>query len=303
MGWWERTLAYINGDIVDYLSWDNLGYVRMREERTDEFQDMRHIGTTTGAELKRIREWVINEYAVQNETHPFTFDMWQIYNASTNMRIRKSRKCHDFLEDVLGQLKFSDTTNVMTVDRKVSVYRDSLNLNITRWEDVDMTNKKIRRDFQRFLRFFQNHIYEATRDLSYSRVTVTKVITLGMPFILYLDGNKYVKLSPSMHGVFNYCRMPMDFVKDEPYVPARLDDERKQCFMPVYNYYEFKESIRFTFADYLIWAEQKLDDALFGVDGKGVDVWTHLALITETLVIVIAFTKLVKWLASKISRV
>jgi hypothetical protein len=281
----------------------NLGYVRMREERTDEFQDMRHIGTTTAGELKRVRTWVIEEYAAQNETHPFTFDMWQIYNASTNERIRKSRMCHDFLEDVLGRLQFSDTSDVMAVDSKVSVFRDSLNLNITQWTNVDMSNNKIRRDYQRFLRFFQNHIYEATRDMSFSRVTVTKIITLGLPFILFLDGNKYVKLSPSMHGVFNYCRMPMDFVKDQPYVPAKLDDERKQCFLPHYNYFEFKENIRFTFADYLIWAEQKLDDAIFGVDGNGVDLWTHLALVTETLVVLIAVTRLIKWTAGKISRV
>ena len=303
MSFWQRTLAYLNGDIVDYLSWDNLGYVRMREERTDEFQDMRHIGTTTAGELKRVRTWVIEEYAAQNETHPFTFDMWQIYNASTNERIRKSRMCHDFLEDVLGRLQFSDTSDVMAVDSKVSVFRDSLNLNITQWTNVDMSNNKIRRDYQRFLRFFQNHIYEATRDMSFSRVTVTKIITLGLPFILFLDGNKYVKLSPSMHGVFNYCRMPMDFVKDQPYVPAKLDDERKQCFLPHYNYFEFKENIRFTFADYLIWAEQKLDDAIFGVDGNGVDLWTHLALVTETLVVLIAVTRLIKWTAGKISRV
>ena len=304
MSFTERMLAYWRGDIVDYLTWDNAAYVRTHEDKSDEFQDMKHVGTIRGEDVKNLREWIVEDYAVQNETHPFTFDMWQIYNASTNERIRKSRMCHDFIEEVLGRLNFIENTDPVygqysaDLEEKISVFRDSLNLNITEWHEVDITNPKIRRDYQRFLRFFRNHIYEATRDMSFLRVTVTKVITLGIPFIVFLDGNKYVKLTPSLYGVFNYCRMPMDFERGKPYVPAKLDDERQECFLPPYNYNEFQESVRFTFSDYLIAIEQKLDDAVFGTDGQGGDAFHYLVLTIETSVVLFAITRAIKWLAN-----
>lgn len=305
MPFFDRIAAYLRGELVDYLTWDNAGYVRTHEDKSDEFQDMKHVGTITGKELKNLREWAITEYAAQNETHPFTFDMWQLYNASTNMRIRKSRMCHDFVEEILGRLKFVKNLDpvygIYTENHagSISVFRDSLNLNITKWETVDMSNRKVRRDLQRVLRFFRNHIYEATRDISFSRTTVTKVITLGLPLALFLDGNRYVKVTLSTVGAFNYCRMPMDFKLGEPYVPAKLDDDRQQCFLPTYDYHDFKDSIRFTFSDYLIAFEQKIDDIIFGVDGNGGDLTSHVTLIFETSIVLIALTKIFRWVASK----
>ena len=298
MSWWQRLLAYVNGDFVHYLSWDNLGYVRMREDKTDEFQDMQHVGTTTGLELKKIREWVVTDFSKHDGDTVFTFDMWQIYNGSTNERVRKSRMCHDFIEDVLGRLKFVDTGDAHQT--KVSMFRDSLNLNITEWEVVDIGNAKIRRDYQRFLRFFRNHVYEATRDLRYSRVTLSKLVKLNLPFILFLDGDKYVRMTLSEYSVINYCRMPMDFVKGKVYVPARLDDDRQQCFMPQFNVHDVVSTVRFTLSDYAIWLEQRIDDLLFGVDGRGTSI--HLALIFETSILLIGLARFVRWLATRNSK-
>ena len=306
MSLFERLWAYIHGEIINYLEWDNAGYVRTHEDKSEEFQDLRHIGTARGRDLIKLREWVVNEYSSQNETHPFTFDMWQIYNSSTNERIRKSRMCHDFMEEILGRINFVKNEDpvfgIYSQDQPdiVSVFRDSLNLNVTSWDVLDISNVKIRRDYQRFLRFFRNHIYEATRDMSFTRVTVTKLITLGMPFILFLDGNKYVRLGLSLYGPVNYCRMPMDFVKGKAYVAAKLDDDRRQCFLPDYDYNEFKESVRFTFADYILALEQKIDDIFFGLDGNGGDSMSHFLLIVESLIVLIAIVQLVQTIVSKL---
>ena len=305
MSFLDRLWAYINGDILSYLVWDNAGYVRTHEEKSEEFQDLRHIGTARGVDIINLREWVVNEYAFQNETHPFTFDMWQIYNGSTNERIRKSRMCHDFMEEILGRIKFVKNDDPVygiyseEQPESVSTFRDSLNLNVTSWEILDITNAKIRRDYQRFLRFFKNHIYEATRDMSFSRVTVTKMITLGMPFILFLDGNKYVKLGISPYGPVNYCRMPMDFIRGKEYIPAKLDDDRMQCFLPNYDYNEFKESVRFTLADYLLGLEQKIEDVVFGLDGKGGIYFSSAGLIIESTIIIIAVAKCIRWISDR----
>ena len=308
MSFLERLNVYINGGIIDYLTWDNAGYVRTHEEKSHEFQDLRHIGTVRGGDVKKLREWVVTDYAAQNETHPFTFDMWQIYNATSNERIRKSRMCHDFVEEILARITFVKNDDpiygVYTEEYHgpVSIYRDGLNLNVTHWEEMDMTNAKVRRDFQRFLRFFRNHIYEATRDMSTSLVTTTKMITLGMPFILFLDGNKWVKLSLSHYGSFNYCRMPMDFERGKSYTAAKLNDPRQQCFLPQYNYYEFNDKIRFNLADYMIAIEQKIDDILFGIDGHGGDILGHLAIVVESTVLLVAISRLLRWAVSKVSK-
>jgi hypothetical protein len=289
----QKIFAYLQGQVVDFLAWDNLGYVRMREDKASgEFQDMQHIGSTTGGEVRRVRDWVINDLTRQDEGNLFTFDMWQIYNGSTNVRIRKSKMCHDFIEDVLQMIKFTD-------DEDISVFRDSLNLNVTSWEIVDMTNKKIRRDYQRFLRFFRNHVYESTRDLRHSEVTLTKFHLLKLPFILFLDGDKYAKMTLSGYSILNYCRMPMHFEKGKPYVPAKLDDPHQQCFLKSVHAHDNLPRVRFTLSDYAIWIEQMIDDALFGVDGKGVDPLSHARIVFETTVILIAITKLSRWFTNK----
>lgn len=304
MSLWERLVVYLQGGIVEFLKWDNAGYVRTHEEKSDEFEDLRHIGTVLGRDVIALRQWAIREYARQNLTHPFTFDMWQIFNGSTNERIRKSRMCHDFVEEILGRIKFvknEDPTYSMYAEEHagpISINRDGLNLNVTHWEELDMTNAKIRRDYQRFLRFFRNHIYQATSDLFISRMTVTKLIALGIPTILFLDGNKWMRLTLSKYGAFNYCRMPMDFERGKSYLPSKLNDTRHECFMPPYNYHDFQDRMRFTLSDLLLAAEQKLDDALFGVDGRGGDLFSHLALIVESSVILLAVTNAVRWIVT-----
>jgi hypothetical protein len=295
MSLWARIVSYLRGDLVRYLTWDNLGYVRLREDKTDdEFRDMQHIGATTASEVKRIRSWVTDVYTGQGAVTPFTFDMWQIYNATTSERIRRSRMCHDFVEEVLGMIQFKDQDEIPTID----IFRDSLNLNVTTWQIVDIENAKITRDYQRFLRFFRNHVYESTRDLKHSVITITKFIALGLPFMLFLDGNTYVKVGLAEYGVLNYCRMPMHFDKGEPYIPAKLDDESQQCFLPSYVMSEVLGRVRFTLADYAIWFEQHIDDAIFGVDGN-VGVWTNIGQIVGTTMILLGITRLIKWLTSR----
>jgi hypothetical protein len=305
MSFWEKLGVYIRGEIVDYLTWDNAGYVRTHEDKSHEFQDLRHIGTVSGANVKDLREWAVREYAAQNETHPFTFDMWQIYDGTTNERVRKSRMCHDFVEEILGRIKFIKNDDpvygVLSEDHfgPIRLYRDGFNLNVTHWEEMDMSYAKTRRDFQRFLRFMRNHIYEATRDVPFFRIMISKMIALGMPAILFLDGNKWMKLSLSKYGAFNYCRMPMEFEPGKPYVAAKLNDPRKQCFLPDFNYNEFHDKVRFTLADHLVSVEQKLDDFLFGVDGRGGDL-SNVVLIVESTVILFALTKFVRWAAKRV---
>ena len=312
MNWIEKFLTYIRGGLVDLLVWDNAGFVRLREDKTDEFQNLEHLGAVNGSQVKEIRSWVVNDYTKQSAQDPFTFDMWQLYNSSSGERIRKSRMCHDFVEDVLARLDFipapqqdeeesddSFESVFHSGTNGVSSFRDSLNLNVSSYEFIDISNPKIRRDYQRFLRFFRNHIYEATRDMNFARVTATKFITFGLPLILPLEGGKYFRVHLAEEGTMNYCRMPMDLNRGQPYVPSKLDDPRKLCALPHFIYNEFKHVVKFSLFDYLILIEQRLDDAISGKDGEGADPWLHFRFVLESTAIVFGLTKLFKWLTRK----
>ena len=285
---WGKIAAYIRGDLINDLVWDNLGFVRVREEKTGEFHELMHIGSTLGKDVFKVREWLVNEYSVHlPPLQPFTFDMWTLYNGSTNARVRSSRNCHDFAEEVLAQIEFRDTP-----EKTVSVYRDSLAVNITELIPLDMTNEKTRRDYQRFLRFLRNHVYESTRDIGYSAVTITKFVKLGLPFIILLDGTEFYEIRISKEFGLNYCRFPMDYTKGESYVPALLNDTRTYCYLPVIEADAFYQShVTLTVADLLIYAEYRIDEFFCNSE--------HIRTIIETTVWAIALVKVFLWLKAR----
>lgn len=293
MGLMEKLLAYLKGEFVDHLVWDNLGYVRVREDKTGEFHDLVHLGSSRAAAVIAIRNWLIHEYTVHTEDRPVTFDMWSLYWAANNTRIRSSRNCHDFVEHVLARVPFEDTPG-----DSISVYRDTLALNVTSTKVLDMTKPKSRRDYQRFIRFMSNHIYESTRDIGHSAVTITKFIQLGIPFIIFLDGKNYVQVELSKILGLNYCRFPMDYVKGQEYVPSRLNDTRADCYLPVMDADIYYQQISLTVADKLIYVEFLIDELLFGDDSPH---WNHLTTIFETTIWLVAIAKGLKWLRRRYS--
>ena len=285
MTWWEKLVAYWNGDFVNHLVWDNLGYVRVREEKTGEFHELMHVGSTRGQEVLNLRQWLVDTYAINTADAPLIFDMWSLYNATNNVRVRSSHNCHDFVEQVLARIKFEETNGM------VSFYRDSLSLNVTSMVKLDMSQTKNRRDYQRFLRFLSNHVYESTKDIAHSAVTVTKFIQLGIPFIIFLDGKDFYQVNLSKVFGLNYCRLPMDFEKDSLYVSARLNDTRISCHLPILDADTHYESVTLTLADLLIFAEFKLDNLLQQLP--------HLSIVLETTVWAIAILKVVHWVRNR----
>lgn len=273
----QRIFSYFRGEIINSLVWENKGLVRMLEHRTDEYQDLVHLGATSAIYLKNVREWIINKYTRDD---PFTFDMWQIYNASTNERLRKSRMCHDLVEDILQMLALEMN------DGELSVFRDSLNLNVTSWEELDMTSGKSRRDYQRFFRFFKNHVYEATREMSFTRIMLAKFIKLKIPFILFLDGKRYFRATLADYSVINYCRMPLEMTQGQPFVPAKLDDPRQHCSIQRLDVEMLEGKLSFTIFDIAIWIEQIIDDAIS--DGSA---WSYLIAALESTAVVIALAR------------
>lgn len=293
LNWWQRILAYLQGDIVGYLSWDNLGYVRMEESTRSNVNHLMHIGTTTGRDIKNIREWILNDFTKKT----VTFDMWQFYNGTTNERIRTGQMCHDLVEEMIGRINITAPSAEEDERETIRIYRDSLNLNVTSSEVLDMSLAKNRRDYQRFLRFFKNHVYKATRDMSYSRQTVSKFIALDIPWIMYLDGDKYVRYTLAEYSIINYCRMGMEFIPGQPYVPAKLDDPNQQCFLQQFDYKDVIGSVKFTVFDLIIWAEQRVDDFISSVN---YGTWLRLYHIVETAVAMVVILRGARWWTSRV---
>ena len=293
LNWWQRILVYLRGDIVGYLSWDNLGYVRMEESTRSNVNHLTHIGTTTGRDIKNIRDWILNDFTKKT----VTFDMWQFYNGSTNERIRTGQMCHDLVEELLDRINITAPSAEEDERETIRIYRDSLSLNVTSSEVLDMSLAKNRRDYQRFLRFFENHVYKATRDMSFTRQTLSKFIALDIPWIMYLDGDKYVRYTLAEYSIINYCRMGMEFIPGQAYVPAKLGDPNQQCFLQPLDYKDVIGSVKFTIFDLMIWAEQRLDDFICSVsDGT----WLRLYHIVETGIAMVVILRGARWWTSRV---
>jgi hypothetical protein len=229
--------------------------------------------------------------------------MWAIYNASTHERLLESRNCHDFVEHVLRELNFKPGISpYVTHENSVSVYRDTLSLSVQGFKKVDMTNPKKKRDFQRLLRFMRHYVYEVTRDLSLSRYAVTRINKLGLRFIFVANGNEFYEIVHGNINSINYCRMPMDFVHGQEYVPALWNDSRKICYFPYFEIESLHKETPYTFVDLMLMIEQIIDDALFGEDGLGLPVLDHLTLITETTLMIVALSKFIGWVV-KLKRI
>jgi len=228
--------------------------------------------------------------------------MWSVYDAESNIRLHESRNCHDFVEQVLRELKFH--RNISPYHEElgntgiVSVFRDSLSLSAKIFKKVDIANNaKKRRDFQRFLRFMRSYVYEVTRDLALSRYALTRLNKLGLPFIFKANGDEFFQVEHGNVNSLNYCRVPMDFIHDTPYTPSLWNDTRKTCYFPFFEIDKLHSETPYSVTDFFLMIEQRIDDALFGEDGLGVPLWDHLTLITETTLIIVAIGRAISWLA------
>jgi hypothetical protein len=269
------------------------------EEKSPEFKEMTHVGSVFGSEVKRLREWLINEFTVSGAV---TFDMWSVYDDTTEERILASRNCHDFVEIVLQQLKF--VSNISPWDdgnrpNRVSVFRDSLALSAQSFVEMDMKNAKKRRDFLRFLRFLKNHVYEAARDLGMSKFPATKLQMLGMRFVVHADGEKYYEIELGEINSLNYCRLALEFELGKPVVAVPLNDPRKECYLPYFEMARVHEEATYHFQDYLLAFEQKVDDLLFGRDGNGGALSDQMYFVFESTIIVLALTKGIMWISKR----
>jgi len=305
--WYEQFFAYFRGDIVDHLVWDNLGYVQLRESKSGQFTDLQHVGSVHGSQVKALREWIITNYT---RTHPggITFDMWSVYDADSQIRLHESRNCHDFIEHVLRELKFergiSPYERELGTAERTSVYRDSLAVTAREMKKIDLKNNaKKRRDFQRYMRFMRMNVYEVTRDLSLSRFAVTRATKIGIPFLFRANGVDYYEVEVGNVNPLNYCRIPMDFVKGQRYVPSLWNDTRKVCHFPYFEIDELHKETPYSVMDYVLMIEQAIDDALFGRDGNGVPLTDHLMIIVETTVLLVALSKAIGWLVTANKRI
>ena len=147
------------------------------------------------------------------------------------------------------------------------------------------------------------YVYEVTRDLALSRYAITRLSKVGIPFIFRANGADYYEVEAGNINPLNYCRIPMDFVKGEPYVPALWNDTRKRCHFPYFEVEELHRETAYGFMDYLLMIEQAVDDALFGRDGMGVPITDHLIIVVETTVLLVALTKAIAWLATVNKRI
>jgi hypothetical protein len=117
------------------------------------------------------------------------------------------------------------------------------------------------------------------------------------------NGDEYYEVEHGNVNSMNYCRMPMDFIHGQPYVPSLWNDTRKTCFFPYFEVDALHKETPYAFFDFMLMIEQYIDDAIFGADGLGVPVWDHLTLITESTLIVVAISKLIGWVIEKKKRI
>ena len=308
MTWYEKLFAYFRGEIVDYVVWDNLGYVQMKESKSGQYTDLQHVGSIYGHQVKALREWIVSNYTRNHTGGGITFDMWSVYDATSQGRLHESRNCHDFIEHVLRELKFergiSPYEAELGTGQVTSVYRDSLSLTAREMRKIDVANNaKKRRDFQRFMRLLRMNVYEVTRDLALSRYAITRMSKIGIPFIFRANGIDYYEVEPGNINPLNYCRIPMDFVKGEEYVPALWNDTRRVCHFPYFEIEDLHKETPYGVMDYVLMIEQAIDDAIFGRDGNGVPLTDHLMIIVETTVLLVAIAKAISWLTTANKRI
>lgn len=292
MPFWEQTWRYLKGDLFKHMEWRDDAAVRIHDDRPVYYKNLASVGITTGASVKAFRKWVIEEYTRQ-DVKRFTFDVYAVYNGTTHERIRTSRSCHDFVEEAITRLDFPDAKN-----KTISTYRDSFNYNASSFGEVDFSRPKIRRDFQRFMRLLRNRIFDATRELPSMLQMFTMYSYYNMPWMIYVDGDKYMRISFTDEMMGNYCRMPLEVTLGQPIIPAKYNDSRIVCKFPHYTVTSKWNETYLTFPERLIWIEQRLDDFLFGWDGDG-GAFEYLAGLSVTTVSAILISKIVYRFAKK----
>lgn len=283
---WKQIWKYLNGEAVEYLQWNHHASVRIDDDKPTEFRNLDLAGVTNGANAKAIRKWVTEEYTRQDE-RPFTFDLYTIYDGATNERLRKSRTCHDFVEDVLMRVNFTDGK------KHISVFKDTFNFNTSRFEEIEFSLAKSRRDFMRFLRMLRKRVHHATADLP-SMLNMFAIFSYyDLPYIILIDGDKYMRVSFTKEHIANYCRMPLDITVGEPINPPKYSDLRVTCRFERYDVNTLLKKTRLSLSEWFILIEQSIDDFLFGRDGKG-GVARYWEAIFASTAAVILCSKLVK---------
>jgi hypothetical protein len=255
----EALVMYMKGDLIKYLEWTSDAIIHLRDDPPHDFKHMDYMGRVDGESVREIRRWIVDEYTAQI---PFTYDIWSLYERDS--RIRSSKTCFDFVETCLDRL-FGRGGNRDSEDSSIVYYREGFLVNTTNFEPIiDMeSSRKNRRDFQRFLRFFKNHVYEASARLEYARILASKISYFNIPLVLPLERNRdYARFQLADHSIVNYCRYPVDIIPGKGSFPAKLDDTRTVCFLKKADLDQvlMENEMKLTFTDYSIWIEKIIDD-------------------------------------------
>ena len=185
-------------------------------------------------------------------------------------------------------------------EEKMSVFRDSLVLVVDSFSEVDILSSwKKRRDYQRFLRFMRNHIYQSTRDLRYSKFVATKLRQLGVRFFVHTNHKEYYEMELGSVNSLNYCRVALDFEIGKVFSPTKLNDQRTHCHFDYFKVDNVHAESVYTLGDYFLAIEQKLDDLVFGIDGNGVSTGEYVMMVFQTSVVMMAVVRVVVWVSRK----
>ena len=271
LNFFESIQMYLRGDLLKYLEWTSDAVVHLRDDPPHDFNHMDYIGTVDGESVEKLRNWIINDYTSQ---FPFTYDVWSLYQGTS--RIRSSKTCSDFVETCLVQL-FGNGRNPITF------YREGFLVNTTDFEPwIDMeSSSRNRRDFQRYLRFFRNHIFEISSKFEFARILFSKISYFKLPLVLPLEKHsQYARFKLADYFIINYCRYPVQIIPGQGAVASELNDPRVVCFMGPADLDKVlaEPGVKWTFTDYSIWFEKIIDDFISS---------PILAIATSTLVIVV----------------
>ena len=264
----EYLYSYISGALYEHFFFENFGQVRILEtmvRKPADFDEneLQHIGSARGGAVAELTEWILKTY-----DGILQFDVFAIY-MENGIRVRKSKTCFDFVEDVLAKLVWEPKAYIVGDDLPEIAFREGVVLNVTKLEKVDMSVPKRRRDYFRFARVLWNHMHQIGAHLVYIRLLMVKVAEMDLEYMLALDGWEMHSVEFSSDAADNHCALPLEFERDGTPISANLGDFRRVCFLPSATRAEWARIIQYSWSDWAIWAEAKIDNWLVGRDGSG----------------------------------
>jgi hypothetical protein len=269
---WEQIGLYMTGSALKYFSWENQAVVSIKHwgrRKPKSYTELTLIGETHADELHAVLDWIHSEYTANG----LSYDVWGLYQ--DNVRIRRSRICYDFVEDVIGRMR------IRLAEPETIVFREGVVMNVVFLRDMDVENNpRHARDYLRYMRVLSQHSAQIAAHLVYTRMVVAKFALLGLPYIMGLE--RVVEVGFENFGAENYCRRRMvlkNLERDTSQVPrvdVFTDPDPVECLFPTQSLEEIQKFITFTWTDWMVLGEFWLDNFLVGRDGDdGIAAWWY----------------------------